>query len=66
MNWLCDELRQAATRSDVLELNDVWDHYEVFAAERLCTVPQSFKSRRATFRLYLNLILATIIHCIAT
>ena len=55
MNYLCDELRQAATRGNVLELNDVWDHYEVFAAESLCTVPQSFKSRRATFRSSLQL-----------
>ena len=48
--WLCKELEQAATRGLVFELVDVWERYGELTEDLSITIPQSFLSRRATFK----------------
>eukprot|EP00112_Aurelia_sp_Birch-Aquarium-sp1_P026470 Seg940.1 transcript_id=Seg940.1/GoldUCD/mRNA.D3Y31 product="hypothetical protein" protein_id=Seg940.1/GoldUCD/D3Y31 len=48
--WLCKELEQAATRGLVFQLVDVWERYVELAKDLAITIPQSFLSRRATFK----------------
>ena len=48
--WLCKELEQAATRGLVFQLVDVWERYIELAKDLAITIPQTFLSRRATFK----------------
>jgi hypothetical protein len=48
--WLCHELEQLASHSDILELTDVWGRYCTLAKEADIAIPSSFMSRRSTFK----------------
>ena len=53
MVWLCKELQNAAENGQVLQLNDVWDRYVKLAEESGNSIPQSYLSRRSTFKEHL-------------
>ena len=50
MQWLIDELKLAADKSHVLEMSEVWNRYCVLSEKAGVEVPQSFISRRASFK----------------
>ena len=49
-SWLCKELENAAEKGHILQLIDVWNRYVELAEELAIDIPQSFISRRATFK----------------
>ena len=48
--FLCKELEYAAEKEQVLQLSDVWQRYQDIAAETDTSIPQSFFSRRTSFK----------------
>ena len=50
MGWLCTELRQSASKGHVLDLEEVWDYYQRLCEESGEKVPNSFLSRRSSFK----------------
>ena len=50
MAWLCNELEQAAEYGKILHLDVVWERYLKLSAELSINIPQSFQSRRTTFK----------------
>lgn len=50
MQWLIQELNQAAKKAHVLELSEVWKRYRDLAETAGLQIPQSFISRRASFK----------------
>ena len=49
-SWLCGELESGADQGHVFQLTDVWNRYVELADELAIGIPQSFISRRATFK----------------
>jgi len=50
MAWLCNELQHFADKGCVRELSTVWDRYCILAGEANVTIPQSYVSRRSSFK----------------
>ena len=50
MIFLCSELHYAAEHNRVLQLSDVWVRYNELAQETNTQIPQSFISRRTSFK----------------
>ena len=50
MIWLCKELCVSAERGHILNLEVVWERYVNLAGEADVTIPDSFYSRRSTFK----------------
>ena len=50
MIFLCSELTYAAEQNQVLLLSDVWARYKTLAEETGSQIPQSFMSRRSSFK----------------
>ena len=50
MAWLCSYLQNSASKGHIYHLNDVWLYYTELCAEAQIDVPQSFGSRRASFK----------------
>ena len=50
MIFLCTELTYAAEQNQVLLLSDVWTRYKVLAEDTGSQIPQSFISRRSSFK----------------
>ncbi len=50
MQWLVEELKTSAKQGHILELSEVWNRYCELAELAGTEVPQSFVSRRATFK----------------
>lgn len=48
--FLCSELRYAAKSNQILQLSDVWTRYTELAEETNIEIPQSFISRRSSFK----------------
>ena len=48
--WLSQELEHLSSRSDILDLSDVWNRYCALSDESDITIPSSFISRRTTFK----------------
>ena len=47
--WFCQELKQSAEQTDILDLVDVWDRYCKISDDAKAQIPPSFLSRRSTF-----------------
>ena len=60
MIWLRKELRISADRGHILCLDDVWMRYEKLAEESGITIPNSFYSRRSTFKVKVQSLIADI------
>ena len=58
MIWLCQELRISADRGHILCLDDVWMRYEKLAEESGVSIPNSFYSRRSTFKVEVQSLIA--------
>ena len=50
MGWLCAELRNSASKGNVLELDEVWQYYYKLCEETNTKVQDSFISRRSSFK----------------
>ncbi len=50
MAWLCGDLQKIADKGQMVQLDDVWERYEMFAKEVSVNIPQSFCTRRSTFK----------------
>ena len=50
MQWLVEELKTSAKQGHILELSEVWNRYCEIAEVAGTVVPQSFVSRRKTFK----------------
>jgi hypothetical protein len=50
MVWLLKELHYVAEKGQVVQLNDVWERYKKLAEDSSTTIPQSYYSRRTTFK----------------
>ena len=50
MVWLLNELQYSADQGHVLELSSVWDRYCALTRKAHVTIPESFISRRSTFK----------------
>ena len=50
MAWLCSYLQNSASKGHIYVLNDMWLYYTELCAETQIDVPQSFGSRRASFK----------------
>ena len=48
--WLCQELKQSAEQTDILDLVDVWDRYCKISDDAQAQIPPSFLSRMNTFK----------------
>ena len=48
--FLCSKLRYAAKSNQILQLSDVWTRYMELAEETNIEIPQSFISRRSSFK----------------
>lgn len=64
VQWLVDELKISATNGHILDLVEVWNRYIDLAETAGVCVPQSFISRRATFREKLEPWISDIYECI--
>jgi hypothetical protein len=54
MIFLVQELGYAASKNQILQLSDVWERYCSLVAQTNGDIPQSFISRRTTFKEYLQ------------
>ena len=50
MAWLCGEPQQATNKGHVLDLCDVWKRYCYLTTDTGIEIPQSYISRRSTFK----------------
>ena len=50
MEWLIGELRDSARKAQVLDMSEVWTYYCELAHKADEEIPQSFHSRRSTFK----------------
>ena len=50
MVFLIQELEYAATKSQIMQLSDIWDRYCILIEETCSTIPMSFHSRRSSFK----------------
>jgi hypothetical protein len=58
MIFFVQELGYAASKYQILQLSDVWERYCSLVAQTNGDIPQSFISRRTTFKEYLQNILS--------
>jgi hypothetical protein len=54
MTFLVQKLGYAASKNQILQLSDVWERYCSLVAQTNGDIPQSFISRRTTFKEYLQ------------
>ncbi len=50
IQWLLEEMKNSANQGHILELSEVWNRYCELAEQAGIEIPQSFVSRRATFK----------------
>ena len=50
MGWLCSELQNSASRGHILSLDEVWQYYANLCHETHEEIPNSFISRRSSFK----------------
>ena len=64
MEWLMAELKDSARKAQVLDLSEVWIYYCELAQQANEEIPQSFHSRRSTFKDKLQSKIADIYDCV--
>ena len=63
MVWLCDELKCAAEKGNVIKLNGAWDRYCTLAEKAAIEIPPSYTSRRTTSKQKVMHKVGNIIEC---